>query len=603
MPKRVKLQKKPVAKPRVARQRAQSPAARRELLRTMRTELLSAVESISGHTQMLCNDAAERPPDMRSDLEKLLAVAGELYDFIKQEVTLAWAELDGEAFDERLRVTRHDIGNRLNHALGYCQFLIMEEREHFFGGLAADLETIQRCCRNCEAILLRYKRGDEAAAGEDAVVPHSRKPEKQYVSPHCATIARPADVEPARILVVDDSEETCGLLTKFLERDRHQVQTAHNGQDALEYLTTSDFDLILLDFMMPGLTGYEVLQQIKSDERLRHTPVIMISALDSVEDMVPCIERGADDYLTKPVDFALLKARVTASLERMRLREREYGRYFGPELARQILRNPQLIQEAREADVSVMFCDIRGFSRISERLDPSLTVRWLSDVMAELTACVRRQHGVPVNYIGDELVAMWGAPEEREDHASLACRAAFEMIVRLPEISGRWQKVIGEETSFGIGINSGVAQVGNTGSSVKVVYGPLGNTVNLASRLQGATKYLGAQLLATGNTQARLNGEFLSRRLCQVRAINIKEPVQLFELLAPGTARAALIDRYETALAHFEAQELPQAAALLSQLLVEHPQDGPSLLLMSRVVERLLRKDDDFSPVWDLPGK
>ena len=329
----------------------------------------------------------------------------------------------------------------------------------------------------------------------------------------------------------------------------------------------------------------------------------MISALDSVDDMVPCIERGADDYLTKPVDFALLKARVNASLERMRLREREYGRYFGPELARQILRNPQLIQEAREADVSVMFCDIRGFSRISERLDPAITVRWLSDVMAELTACVRRQHGVPVNYIGDELVAMWGAPEERDDHAVLACRAAFEILERLRAISGRWQKIIGEPTQVGIGINSGVAQVGNTGSSVKVVYGPLGNTVNLASRLQGATKYLGAQLLVTGGTQARLNGEFLSRRLCQVRAINIKAPVALYELLADGAAGVPLIDRYETALMHFEAQELPQAAALVSQLLVEHPQDGPSLLLMSRVVERLLRKGEDFSPVWDLPGK
>lgn len=605
MPKRIKLQKKPASKPRLVRRairtRASESASRRDLVRAFRTELLSAVESIAGHTQMLCNDAAARPPEMRSDLEKLLGVATELYEFIKREVTPDWAELDSAGFEERLRRTRHDAGNRLNHALGYCQFLIMEEREQYFGGLTADLETIQKCCRKCEAILLRYKNRDEQASTSDAGDTSDRRG-SQGVTPHYAAAAQADAVEPARILVVDDSVETCGLLTKFLLREQHSVETAHDGRTALELLATSDFDLVLLDFMMPGLTGYEVLQRIKQDERLRHTPVIMISALDSVDDMVPCIECGADDYLTKPVDFALLKARVGASLERMRLREREYGRYFGPELARQILRNPQLIQEAREADVTVLFCDIRGFSRISEQLDPSLTVRWLSDVMAELTACVRRHHGVPVNYIGDELVAMWGAPEERDDHAQLACRAAFEMIGRREEISERWQPVVGEATDFGIGINSGVAQVGNTGSSVKVVYGPLGNTVNLASRMQGATKYLGAQLLVTGNTQRRLNGEFMSRKLCQVRAINIKEPVELYELLPPHKP-AKLVERYEAALAHFEGQQLPQAAAMLSQLLVEHPQDGPALLLMSRVVDRLLRREEAFSPVWELPGK
>lgn len=607
MPKRIKLQKKPASKPRVVRRELRAHAsdstARRDLVRMLRTELLSAVEAIAGHTQMLCNDAAARPPEMRSDLEKLLAVATELYEFIKREVSPAWAELEGAAFDEQLRTTRHDVGNRLNHALGYCQFLIMEEREHYFGGLTPDLETIQRCCRNCEGILLRYKNREESAAATDRAETALESGNLSGVRPHQAGAPHGEGIEPARILVVDDSAETCGLLTKFLLRERHSVETAHDGRSALELLAASDFDLILLDFMMPGLTGFEVLQRIKQDERLRHTPVIMISALDSVDDMVPCIERGADDYLTKPVDFALLKARVNASLERMRLREREYGRYFGPELARQILRNPQLIQEAREADVTVLFCDIRGFSRISEQLDPSLTVRWLSDVMAELTACVRRHHGVPVNYIGDELVAMWGAPEERGDHATLACRAAFEMLARRGEISGRWQEVVGEATDFGIGINSGIAQVGNTGSSVKVVYGPLGNTVNLASRMQGATKYLGAQLLVTGNTQRRLNGEFPSRKLCQVRAINIKEPVELYELLPPDKQPARLVERYEAALAHFEGQQLPQAAAMLSQLLVEHPQDGPSLLLMSRVVDRLLRREEAFSPVWELPGK
>ena len=342
-------------------------------------------------------------------------------------------------------------------------------------------------------------------------------------------------------------------------------------------LHENDYDLVLLDFMMPGMSGFEVLKQIKSSERLRHTPVIMISALDSVEDMIPCIESGADDYLVKPVDFALLKARVNASLERIRLREREFGQFFSPEIARLVMRNPQIVREGRDADVSVLFCDIRRFSRISERLAPAETVRWLSDVMDQFTQCVRGHGGVPVNYIGDELMAMWGAPEEVPHHAELACRAAYEILQRLPDINERWRPVVNDETTVGIGINSGMARVGDTGAGHKFNYGPLGGNVNLASRVQGATKYLKTPLLITGGTYDKLNGQFQARRLCQVRVVNINEPVELYEVLSENDPRVdGLKERYESALEHFEKQELPQAAAILGNLLVDDPHDGPS---------------------------
>ncbi|REJ91119.1 MAG: adenylate/guanylate cyclase domain-containing response regulator [Planctomycetota bacterium] len=575
---------------------------RKQLLRTMRKEMLPAVESIAGYTQMLRNDAADRPPEILADLDKLEAVATELYEFIKEEVTPNWPEVGSDQFAERLKTTRHEVGNRLNHALGYCQFLIMEERERFFGALAGDLETIQRFCQNCNALLLRFKGlADEPDA---PAAPDDLSDARRAVEPHFAHASDAHPVEPARILVVDDSSETCLLLTKFLEREEHTVETAQNGHSALEALSTSEFDLVLLDFMMPGLSGFEVLQQIKCDERLRATPVIMISALDAVSDMVPCIEAGAEDYLTKPVDFALLKARVNASLERMRLREQEFGRHFTPELARHLLRNPDLVREGRDVDVTVLFCDIRGFSGLSERLGPAETVRWLGDVMAVLSDCVLSYHGVLVDYIGDELMAMWGAPQEIENHAELACRAAFDMLARLPELNERWQHVIDAETDLGIGLNSGVARVGNTGSIRKFKYGPLGNTVNLASRVQGATKYLSSRLLLTGGTHQRLAAHFPSRRLCQVRVVNIQEAVELYELLTPGESNVTdLAERYERALNDFEQQRLPQAAATLGNLLVDDPCDGPSLMLMSRVVDRLLHSEGDFDPVWDLPGK
>lgn len=575
--------------------------ARRVLLHSLREELLSSVEAVVGYTQMLRNDASDRPQAMLADVEKLLGATTELYDFIKAAVTDTWPELATPEFDERLRSTRHDIGNRLNHALGYCQFLLLDEKERFFGVFADDLDRIVRFCKNCETILAHHKR---LAEGDEAVDPPAT--ESTVMTAALLRAAAPAHptAHPARILVVDDSATTRDMLTRFLKREQHTVRAAADGTEALALLAGEEFDLVLLDFMMPGLSGYDVLRQIKGDERLRHTPVIMISALDSVADMVPCIEFGADDYLAKPVDFALLRARVNSSLERMRLREREFAQFFTPEVARHLVRNPELIREGRDADVTVLFSDVRGFSRIAERLKPSETVRWLSDIMSEFADCVRRHRGVLVNFIGDELVAMWGAPEELPNHAELACRAAFDIVARLPELNARWREIVGDITEVGIGLNSGIAQVGNTGSSDKLVYGPLGNTVNLASRIQGATKHLGTRLLVSGSTHARLQGGVSARRLCQVRVMNINEPVDLYELLAPDQSRVPnLKERYEQALTHFEHQQFPQAAAVLGNLLVDDPHDGPSLLLMSRVVERLLHPNERFDPVWDLPGK
>ena len=144
----------------------------------------------------------------------------------------------------------------------------------------------------------------------------------------------------------------------------------------------------------------------------------------------------------------------------------------------------------RDAEVSLLFCDIRGFSGISERLGPTMTVQWISDVMGTLSDAVAGHRGVLVDYIGDELLAMWGVLEEQPDHAQLACRAALQMLASIPQLNARWQASLGRAMAVGIGINTGVVHIGNIGSRHKFKYGPLGNAVNVASRLQGATKYL-----------------------------------------------------------------------------------------------------------------
>jgi adenylate cyclase len=281
----------------------------------------------------------------------------------------------------------------------------------------------------------------------------------------------------------------------------------------------------------------------------------------------------------------------------------QFEQFFTPELSRQLAQKPDLLQ-GRDTEVTILFCDIRGFSRISEHLGPARTVEWISDVMGALSDCVRAQAGVLVDYIGDELIAMWGAPEEQPDHARLACRAALAMLEQVPKLNDRWQTVLKEPMELGIGINTGLARVGNIGSHHKFKYGPLGNSVNLASRVQGATKYLKCKLLITGATQAKLDNTFATRRLCQGRVVNIAEPVALHELVPSdqaGWPEAKV--QYEQALEEFENKNLSGAARILGNWRVHNPLDAPALLLLYRAVQCMVEEPNPFSPVWVLPGK
>jgi adenylate cyclase len=277
-----------------------------------------------------------------------------------------------------------------------------------------------------------------------------------------------------------------------------------------------------------------------------------------------------------------------------------FEQFFGSELARQLQEQPDLL-EGREAEVTLLFCDVRGFSRCSERLGPAGTVRWIGDVMGALSECVLAEDGVLVDYIGDELLAMWGAPREQADQAERAVRAALAMRRAVEPLNGRWQETLGGPMDLGIGLNTGPARVGNTGSRFKFKYGPLGNTVNLASRVQGVTKYLRCGLLVTAATRQRLGPDFAARRVCRARVVNIAEPVDLYEIDA--VTRAPFFAASEAALDALEAGEFARAARLSGEQLHDHPGDGPLLLVLSRAAQVLMQGGAGFNPIWEPPGK
>ncbi len=277
--------------------------------------------------------------------------------------------------------------------------------------------------------------------------------------------------------------------------------------------------------------------------------------------------------------------------------------FFTPELARQLMARPELLT-GQDLEITVLFCDIRSFSRITREHQPAFTLEWTNDVLLTLSDCVLKHQGVLVNYIGDELMAMWGAPEAQPDHPARACRAALEMLESLEALNDRWQGPLGEPIGLGIGVNTGMARVGNTGSQRKFQYGPLGTMVNVASRTQGACKYFKSSLLITKETRDRLGQEFPVRRLGKARVVNMTDPIELYELWPPGESGSEdVCPAYEEALATFEAGDFQKSALTLRRILDSHPEDGPSNALLARATAYIVVAPETLDSAFRLPGK
>lgn len=526
-------------------------------------------------------------------LEKILKAEEDLYTYAEEHLRENGFELEDEAEAVDCQEVRHDARNRINHIYGPCQLLQRSLSETDFSD---DVLALRGAIERCSHAIDEYGSVNQRIVQELEV---SGVVEPRYRMD-------PARVEPAHILVAEDEAENREFLAEVLTSMGHRVTIAEDGIQALERSQQRDVDLVLLDLGLPKMSGFEVLDQLKASGHLNHTPVIVVTGRKGLDDAVRCIENGADEYLTKPVQIELLRARVGSSVEKKRLREKEFDQ-FSPGLARELARHPNLREmKGKHAQVTVLFCDIRRFSSISEKLGPEKTVSWLRYVMDELSSCVLETDGVLVDYTGDELFAMWGAPDETEDHAQRACETALQMFKRLSRIDKRWEKHIGERTEVGIGINSGVALVGNVGTARKFKYGPLGHTVNIGSRVQGATKFLQTPLLITGATRELLgnwtNGKV--RQLCRVRVVNIQQPIEIYEVTRNRRpAWKTLCTGYEEALKRFSAKDFGKASAILGQILADHPNDGPSLMLMSRVVDAMLATTGEFDDVWTLPGK
>ena len=460
-----------------------------EALMHLRHELRTPLNQILGYTEMLLEIVVEH-----GQHQALIAELG------------------------RLRST----GDEINTLLGYSlvHWKIESGQINLSDYRQRSLALLDRLCAHrdraetaasenqLEDVIADLKKIGQAAGNLRQLLDHDF-----FVKPGTAAPAAPAE-KPARIdstrhpfaepgsalfncrlLVVDDQEMNREMLLRRLFRMGYNATAAEDGKAALELMVREQFDLVLLDIVMPVMDGYEMLSRIKADNRLRHIPVIMLTAVDDPSSTVRCIENGAEDYVPKPFNPVILRARINASLEKKRLRdmERAYMAEIQTEKAKSehLLLNilPKAVSERLKggektivndfAHATVLFADIVGFTRIAAENPAVDTVNLLNEIFSAFDQLLDKTGVEKIKTIGDAYMVVAGVPVPQSDHALRAAHMALGILQTVSDFNVRH----GFNWSVRIGMHSGPLVAGIIGSK-KFAYDLWGDTVNVASRLE-----------------------------------------------------------------------------------------------------------------------
>jgi class 3 adenylate cyclase len=442
----------------------------------LRQELSASVAAITGFIDILLDEA--RTQDLERvvrDLARMREAAEQLSALI--EVVMRGLP-DGVSHGVSLR---HDVRTPLNAIKGYGELLVEEAGETGAKSLIADLHQ-----------MLAFV--DRLLGEIDRTAELAKAPAIDIVG-NLLQGVRPLDedevsrnVSSGNILLVDDNASNRDLLSRRLAREGYQVRVAADGGTALALAATAAFDLVLLDLMMPGMSGFEVLCRLKADAAMKHVPVIMISALDELDSTVRCIEAGAEDYLHKPFNPVLLRARIGASLEKKRLLDELHVEKERTEALLMNILPRSIVERMRRgetaiadhiADATILFCDLVDFTALAGRLSPGQTVAVLADVFCRFDHLAARYGLEKIKTTGDGYMVAGGLPEPRADHATATAEMALAMVDAI-KIAGT---TCGVPLQVRIGLHTGALIAGVLGTH-KFVYDVWGDTVNTAKRME-----------------------------------------------------------------------------------------------------------------------
>ncbi|MFO1459154.1 MAG: adenylate/guanylate cyclase domain-containing protein [Verrucomicrobiota bacterium] len=467
-------------------------------LSKVRHDLRGPINHIVGYSEILLEDET-LPPEFAPDVERIRSGGRQLIELISHY--LDEYRLQTEPLD--LPRLQHDLRTPINHILGHGEMLEEMAIERKLERFVPDLRRIHEAARTwlalMEEILLPLNQPPPESAAPGVVANFTTsgspvlRPAISFATPPAAPI--PVATDGGRILVADDDPGNRDILTRCLERNGYSVTVAANGLEALQRLRGEPFDLALLDILMPGLDGYQVLLKLKGDAALCDIPVIIISGFDLGSGIARCIEAGADDYLTKPFNPVLLRARIAACLDKKRLLDQE--RALAIQVKEERARSDKLLLSILPAPIAdrlkkgentivdaldeatVLFADLAGFTELAARLAASETVQLLDEIFGGFDRLAER-HGIEkIKTIGDAWMAASGVPRPRADHVEAAAELSLGMLEFLNGFAATTHHAI----RVRIGIHSGPVVAGVIGRN-RFTYDLWGDTVNTASRME-----------------------------------------------------------------------------------------------------------------------
>jgi adenylate cyclase len=500
----------------------------RALRAFLRQEVQAPAMAVDDLLNTIIDEArASQSENVLSDLSRMHSASAQLNNFVK---TLIQDSSSDRRTDESLeafhRRLRHDLRTPLNAIKGYSELLLEDLEEKSECSLHDDLEKLKKSADqllsqiDAMTVLARYDDGepdnlDSRTQRLDLIA------EVLRTAQPLSTSATAEQAHLGHVLVVDDNAANRDVLERRLLREGHQVTTAANGVAGLELALADEFDLILLDLIMPEMSGFEVLRQLKAAEHTSHIPVIVISALDELDSVVRCIEAGAEDYLTKPFNPTLLRARIGASLEKKWLRDRE--KKFIADLEQEKkrsetlllnilpqsivnrLRNGETTIADRIAEATILFCDVVGFTTLSQELTAERTIDFLNKIFSAFDRLAAESEVEKIKTIGDAYMVAAGIPEPQSDHADRIAALAPQMLDAVAAIAKKTDLPLQAR----IGIHTGPIVAGVIGTH-KFVYDVWGDTVNTASRMESHS--LPGRIQLSAATRAALGNRFALER-------------------------------------------------------------------------------------------
>ncbi len=499
------------------------------LISKARHNLKNPVNAILGFSEMLIEDCEDEGfDDILPDLEKIHNSGAEILKIIEESLSDSNVKVSPDKISQIGRNMEVSLRTPINTVIGYSEMLQEDAGDINLNTFHEDLDKIIKSGRALTKELdkvisfnpVKFVAEKDKSLSAIKSVLDSIQPLDKYEEKKITT---------GSILVVDDNKNNTALLKKRLQKLRNKVAIANDGIEALNMVNKTNFDLILLDIIMPNMNGYKVLEFLKKDKRYYEIPIIMLSSMDDLTSIYRCIELGADDYVTKPFDKMILEARISACIEKKLLRDKEklllkeiqkekeksdslLLNILPKEIADRLKSGEEPIAD-KHNEVSVLFADIVEFTPQSKNLNPKELVSILNTIFSKFDDLTTKHNIEKIKTIGDNYFAVSGLQSDSKKAALDIIKMAKNMISTIKSINAKLNNM---NVALRIGIHTGPIVAGVIGKN-KFAYDLWGATVNKASRMESTGEKNKIQV--SSETFELIKDEF--KRL-EERRVNIK---------------------------------------------------------------------------------